>query len=174
MKRYACVLLLGLVAVACSIPGRPVGETQPPPTKTASAEAPTATVTPATPAPVPPTSTPLPPVITADTVGDLSVAFSFAEGIVRSLAFSPDGTVLAAAEGDPAASIGTIKLYDAASGLPLHTLEGHDSAVWGLAFSPAGRYLASAGRDRTAREWDWDSGTLASSLRFPNQSFRFV
>src|SRR3990170_3928365 len=85
MKRNACVLLLGLVTVACSIPGRPVGEAQPPPTKTASAEAPTATVTPATPTPVPQTSTPLPPVITADTVGDLSVAFSFAEGIVRSL-----------------------------------------------------------------------------------------
>ena len=169
MNRYACVLLVGLVAVACSIPERPVGETQPPPTKTASAEAPTATVTPATPTPVPPTSTPLPPVIAADTVGDLSVAFSFAEGIVRSLAFSPDGTVLAAAEGDPAASIGTIQLYDAASGLPLHTLEGHDSAVWGLAFSPDGRYLASAGRDHTAKVWDWLGGTLVQSLDFPNE-----
>src|SRR3990172_10285627 len=98
MKRYACVLLLGLVAVACSIPRRPVGETQPPPTKTASAEAPTATVTPATPAPVPPTSTPLPPVITADTVGDLSVAVSFAEGNVPSFAFSPHCTLLAATQ----------------------------------------------------------------------------
>src|SRR4030065_2960437 len=107
MKRYACVLLLGLVAVACSIPGRPVGEPQPPPTKTASAEAPTATVAPATPTPVPPTSTPLPPVITADTVGDLSVAFSFAEGIVRSLAFSPDGTGLGAGPGAPGAPLWT-------------------------------------------------------------------
>jgi WD40 repeat protein len=108
-------------------------------------------------------------VITAETVGGLSVALSFAEGIVRSLAFSPDGAVLAAAEGDPAASIGTIQLYDAASGLPLHTLEGHDSAVWGLAFSPDGRYLASAGRDHTAKVWDWLAGTLVQSLDFPNE-----
>ena len=169
MKRYACVLLLGLVVLACSIPRRPVGETQPPSTKTASAEAQTATASPATTTSMPPTTTPLPPVITADTVGDLSDAFSFAEGIVRSLGFSPDGTVLAAAEGDPAASIGTIQLYDAASGLPLRTLEGHDSAVWGLTFSPDGRYLASAGRDHTAKVWDWLSGTLVQSLDFPNE-----
>jgi WD40 repeat protein len=108
-------------------------------------------------------------VISADTVGDLSVAMSFAEGIVRSLGFSPDGTVLAAAEGDPAASIGTIQLYDSASGLPLRPLEGHESAVWGLAFSPDGRYLASADRDHTARVWDWVSGTLVKSLAFPNE-----
>jgi len=169
MKAFACVILLGLVALACSIPGIVGGETQPPPAETASAEPPTATASAVAPTAIPPTATPLAPVITAETVGDLSVAISFAEGIVRSLAFSPDGTVLAAAEGDPAASIGTIQLYDVASGLPLRTLEAHESAVWGLAFSPDGRYLASAGRDHTARVWDWVSGTLVKSLGFPNE-----
>ena len=169
MKRFACVLLLGLAALACSIPGRPLGGTRPPSTETGSAQARAPTASPATPTLVPATPTPLPPVITADTVGGLSVAFTFAEGIVRSLAFSPDGTVLAAAEGDPAASIGTIQLYDARSGSPLRALEGHDSAVWGLAFSPDGRYLASAGRDHTAKIWDWLRGTLVQSLNFPNE-----
>jgi WD40 repeat protein len=99
----------------------------------------------------------------------LSVAFSFAEGIVRSLAFSPDGLVLAAAEGDPAASIGTIQLYDARSGEPRLALEGHESGVWGVAFSPDGRYLASAGRDHTAKVWDWVGGSVVQSLDFPNE-----
>src|SRR3990172_2742340 len=169
MKRYEYVLLAAAVVLACSIPGTLGGETPPPPTGTAWVGSPTSTASPIPATAVPPTPTPLAPVITAETVGDLSVAISFAEGIVRSLAFSPDGTVLAAAEGDPAASIGTIQLYDVASGLPLRALEAHESAVWGLAFSPDGRYLASAGRDHTARVWDWVSGTLVKSLGFPNE-----
>jgi WD40 repeat protein len=111
----------------------------------------------------------LPPAITADTVADLSVVLTFAEGIVRSLAFSPDGSVIAAAEGDPAASVGTIHLYHAATGLPLRRLEGHESGVWGVTFSPDGRYLASAGRDRTAKVWDWRRGEILKSLDFPNE-----
>ena len=169
MKRYAYVLLAAVVVVACSVPGKFGGETPPPPTGTASVIPPTRTASPVPATAVPPTPTPLPPVITAETVGSLSVALSFGEGIVRSLAFSPDGTVLAAAEGDPAASIGTIQLYDAASGQPLHTLEGHESGVWGLAFLPDGRYLASAGRDHTARIWDWAGGTLVKVIDFPNE-----
>jgi WD40 repeat protein len=107
--------------------------------------------------------------ISVETVSDLAVAFSFGDGIVRSVAFSPDGAVLAAAEGDPAASIGTIQLYEGASGLPLRTLEGHESAVWGLTFSPDGRYLASVSRDHTAKVWDWRSGAIVHSLDFPNE-----
>ncbi|HLC05443.1 MAG TPA: WD40 repeat domain-containing protein [Anaerolineales bacterium] len=169
MKRYEYVLLAAAVVLACSIPGTLGGETPPPPTGTASVGSPTSTASPIPATAVPPTPTPLPPVITAETVGSLSVAFSFAEGIVRSLALSPDGRVLAAAEGDPAASIGTIQLYDAASGQGLYTLEGHESGVWALSFSPDGRYLASAGRDHTARIWDWAGGTLVKSLDFPNE-----
>jgi WD40 repeat protein len=106
-------------------------------------------------------------VIGVDTVSGLSPFMSFAQGeLVRGLAFSPDGTTLAAAVGDEA---GYVRLYEVASGLPLRTLEGHGSIVWGLAFSPDGRLLASASRDRTAKVWDWRSGSLLQSLDFPDE-----
>ena len=165
MKKVAPVLAAAIVMLACSLPGGLSAGSSQPPTATASPQAATETRVPATPVPASPT--PLPPAINAETVAGLSRFMSFADGeLVRSLAFSPDGTALAAAVGDEA---GTIRLYEAAYGLPLRTLEGHESIVWGMAFSPDGRFLASASRDFTAKIWDWQSGTLVQSLAFPNE-----
>ncbi|OAI39250.1 hypothetical protein AYO40_01385 [Planctomycetaceae bacterium SCGC AG-212-D15] len=44
------------------------------------------------------------------------------------------------------------------------TLRGHTAAVSAIAFSPDGKYLASAGHDRTARIWDSRTGTLVRTL----------
>jgi len=166
MKKLVSVLVAAMVISACSLPGVTTGVPPSAPTGTAPSDAPTETHVPPSPTAEPPTATP-PPVISAETVGGLSPFMSFAEGeLVRSLAFSPDGTVLAAAVGDEA---GTIRLYEVPTGLPVRTLEGHESIVWGIAFSPDGRFLASASRDHTAKVWDWRSGTLLQSLDFPNE-----
>ncbi len=68
---------------------------------------------------------------------------------VFAVAFSPDGTVLAAD------SPGEVLLWDVASREPIGTLEVHPrSSIWDLAFSPDGRLLAGAAFDGTVSVWN--------------------
>jgi WD40 repeat protein len=69
-------------------------------------------------------------------------------GYVRSVAFSPDGRLLASGSRDE-----TIKLWEVASGRLVRTLSGHTSWVESVAFSPDGRLLASGSVDTTIKLW---------------------
>ncbi len=68
---------------------------------------------------------------------------------VNSLAFSPDGHVLASASNDV-----TIKLWDVTTGRELATLKGHTNSVQSVAFSPDGARLVSTAQDGTTRVWE--------------------
>ncbi len=84
-------------------------------------------------------------------------------GSVQSVAFSPDGKLLAAA-GWTNDQPGEVQLWDASTGRPLRTLEGHTDRVSSIAFSPDGQRLASGSRDRTVRIWDVTSGRIEQSF----------
>ncbi|MBW4696848.1 MAG: PD40 domain-containing protein [Aphanocapsa lilacina HA4352-LM1] len=79
--------------------------------------------------------------------------FTEALSTVSSVAFSPDGQLLATSEIN-----GTIRLWQAADAQQLAYCRGHTSWVWSIAFSPDGRVLASGSADRTVRLWDYRTG----------------
>ena len=78
---------------------------------------------------------------------------------VNSVAFSPNGTLLATGSDDT-----TIKLWRVSDGAFVRTLAGHTSSVNSIAFSPDGTLLVSGSSDRTVRLWRVSDGTLARTL----------
>jgi RNA polymerase sigma factor (sigma-70 family) len=93
---------------------------------------------------------------------------------VLSVAFSPDGRLLASASGgwgnaslpNNTPAPGEVIVWDVATGKIVATLRGHRDRIFGLAFSPDGKLLASASWDGTVKIWQSDQ---AVGLRPPRQ-----
>jgi WD40 repeat protein len=92
---------------------------------------------------------------------------------IRSLAFSPDGKLVAAASKD-----GKVCLWDAETGKErLHIVAhpGHTDAAFSgspcLAFAPDSKTLASASTDHTIRLWDVTTAKETGQFRAPDSAF---
>jgi WD40 repeat protein len=92
--------------------------------------------------------------------GWFSLAQSFiSDKSVHSVAFSPDGQILASG-GDKQ----PIQLWRLSNGELRSSLEGHSGSVHSVAFSPDGQTLASGSADRTIRIWDLVTGEPSHTL----------
>ncbi|GFG17472.1 probable serine/threonine-protein kinase PkwA [Aspergillus lentulus] len=95
-------------------------------------------------------------------LGADSEAIENHSGSVVSVAFSPDGRLLASGS-----DYNTTSIWDSATGVLQRTLEGHyirGWSVWSVAFSPDGRRLATGSGDNTVRLWDPATGVLQRVL----------
>lgn len=78
---------------------------------------------------------------------------------VRSVAFSPDGRLVAAGFLN-----GGIKVWDVYTGMTVLSIEAHLASVNSVAFSPDSCWLVSAGRDKTIKLWDSLTGAEVLTL----------
>ncbi len=85
------------------------------------------------------------------------------QSMTTDLAFSPDGTLLASADGM------SLRLWDLSSRTEKLTLEGHREMIMTIAFSPDGSLLASAGKDGTLRLWEVSTGQALAVLALSSQ-----
>jgi WD40 repeat protein/tRNA A-37 threonylcarbamoyl transferase component Bud32 len=92
-------------------------------------------------------------ILTLPGAGNATAGGSFA-----GVTFSPDGDQLAAGLGQ------VVGIWDVATGKQLLTLTGHDGPVTRIVYSPDGRRLASASRDRSVRVWDATTGEQLLTL----------
>jgi RNA polymerase sigma factor (sigma-70 family) len=89
---------------------------------------------------------------------------------VLAVVFSPDGRLLASASGgwgnaavpNNTPAPGEVIVWDIATGRVVATLKGHRDRIFGLAFSPDGRLLATASWDGTIKLWQ--SGPAVRAL----------
>ncbi len=83
-------------------------------------------------------------------VADESTSLRGHTGLVSSIAFAPDGKLLASAGQD-----GLVKFWDVATGQERTTFREHAKDVEAIAFTPDGNTLA-AGSGKTVKLWNVD------------------
>ncbi len=78
---------------------------------------------------------------------------------VNSVAFTPDGQMLATASDDL-----TIKLWNLATKQKIRTFKGHSSWIYAIAISPDGQTIASGSADKTIKLWNLNTGKEIRTL----------
>lgn len=82
-------------------------------------------------------------------------------GVIKTVAYSPDGNYLAVAGSDK-----NIYIFDARRRALSRTLVGHTKPISIVAFSPDGKTLLSSAEDELMKVWDWRGATLLRDIKF--------
>lgn len=88
-----------------------------------------------------------------------SSVFTETFNVIWSVAFSPDGKLLAAGGIN-----GEVRFWRLQDGQQVLTLAGHSDWVSSIAFSPAGKLFVSGSHDRTIKFWDIESGGCLKTI----------
>ncbi|MCL7454095.1 MAG: hypothetical protein M8467_13710 [Anaerolineae bacterium] len=88
----------------------------------------------------------------------LQLVLAGSTGDIYAVAWSPDGTRIAATSDD------TAIVWDGSTGQRLTTLSGHEEGVYSISWSPSGEAIATASDDGTARIWVAATGEELFSL----------
>lgn len=89
----------------------------------------------------------IPVVVLWDAAQGVELSTLQLESMAQCLAFSPNGSLLAVGIGN------AIQIWDVASGTMLISLAGHSGYITDIAFSPDGKFIASAGQDNQLYLW---------------------
>lgn len=84
--------------------------------------------------------------------------------LVRSLAWTPDGSKLVAAGGLPQLG-GEIKVWDVPARKLLLTIKGHADCIYSVAVSPDGKLAASGSYDKLIKVWNLETGAEVRTLK---------
>jgi WD40 repeat protein len=94
-------------------------------------------------------------------------------GMIRAVAFCPDGNTVVSAGGNwnqPDA----IRFWDPITGRQVRSLKGHERGTWSIALSGDGKLMLSTGQDQTIRLWDVVAGKEIAQIRNNEGGMPFV
>ena len=85
------------------------------------------------------------------------------QGNVNAVLFSPDGSRLFAAAGQPGLA-GEVREWNVADGSLVRVFEGHKDAIYSAALSPDGKTLATGSYDQKIKLWNVETGQEIRTL----------